>query len=109
MVVKLAELPFGKNHTLWMNDFYAFPDLNLLKNKKFWEALTAYFPFPTYWTRTAYKTPHPTVLYCFLCICCHGNAFTEPLPRKQASLLAPLFHPSGVISHCSLLKDCSAI
>jgi hypothetical protein len=54
------------------------------KSKKFWEELIAYFPL-------ILRGPHrkgrvQQLFYCYVCVCCRGNVFTEPLPSSDKGI-----------------------
>jgi hypothetical protein len=57
------------------------PIINVTVNKKFSEELIAYFPLISLAPRR--KRGVQQLFYCCVCIYCHGNVFTKPLPSKD--------------------------
>jgi hypothetical protein len=54
------------------------------ERKKFWEELFACFPLIRLGPRR--KRRIQQFFYCFLCIRCRGNVFTEPLPSNDVGI-----------------------
>jgi hypothetical protein len=53
-------------------------------NKKFWEELIAYFPLIRHESHR--KRRLEQFFCCCVCICCHGNVYSEPLPSNNREL-----------------------
>jgi hypothetical protein len=64
--------PLGRSRSQWEDNV----------NKKFWEELVAYFSFIRHGSHR--KRRAQQFFYCYLCIHCRGNVFTDPLPGNEA-------------------------
>jgi hypothetical protein len=69
------------------SEFYIFHSLSLLSlfsNKKFWKVLIVSFPLIRHGPHRKRRVQQFS--YCYTCIICRGNVFTEPLPSNNRGI-----------------------